>query len=498
MIEEQGFTTRHGPNVAVDAPSFDENRSGAPERPGTPTRVRGARALVRAVGRAPFTRRAWAEVAYCLVGFPLGLAGGVLLAVALALGAGFTVSVVFAVLGALLFITGLQLARALGAVHRRLAALFLVDRTTGPPPLRPEGRLVSRLDARLWDGAGWRAAAYALAKLPVSCLGAYAVLWWLAGLVNLTAPLRWALFGQHPEPGSPEGMPVLTPIFVGGLDADTFAGTFLAVAIGVGTLLAAPWVTRLVTEADRWLIGALLSPGQLADRVRDLEETRALAVDDSVALLRRVERDLHDGAQVRLVAVAMSLDMIRQRLNESEGEGESQKENSGDGRGGDKGGGALDVARLRQLVDVAHHNATEALTELRDLARGIHPPVLDDGLPEALATLTARSSVPVDLVTEIPERPTPAIETIAYFCAAELLANVIKHSGARRAAVTVAQLDGRLLLQVGDDGHGGADAAGGSGLTGLLQRVRTVDGRMDVRSPEGGPTAVTVELPLHA
>lgn len=468
------------------APAVAATTSGTPERTGSPSGTRGARALVRAVGRAPLTRRAWAEAAYCLIGLPLGLVGGVLLAVALALGAGFTVSVVFAVLGGLLFITGLQLARALGGVHRRLAALLLGDRTPEPPPLRPEGRLVSRLDARLWDGTGWRSAAYVLAKLPLSCLGAYAVLWWLTGLVNLTAPLRWAVFGQRPEAGSAEGMPVLTPIPFGGPEADSFAGTFFAVAIGAGTLLCAPWATRLVTEADRWLIGNLLGPVQLADRVRDLEETRALAVDDSVALLRRVERDLHDGAQVRLVAVAMSLDMIRQRLDESESAGDGQ------------GGGPLDIARLRQLVDGAHRNATEALTELRDLARGIHPPVLDDGLPDALATLTAGSSVPVDLVTDIPQRPTPAIETIAYFCAAELLANVIKHSGARRAAVTVAQLDGRLLLQVGDDGHGGAKAGAGSGLTGLMQRVRTVDGRMDVRSPEGGPTAVTVELPLHA
>ncbi|MGW7066275.1 sensor histidine kinase [Streptomyces sp. NPDC054855] len=483
MTETQGRTERDRPTLRPRAGA--STTSGTPERPGTPTGTRGARALVRAVGRAPLTRRAWAEAAYCAIGFPLALAGGVLLAVALALGAGFTVSVLFAVLGALLFITGLRLARALGGAHRRLAALFLGDRTPAPPPLRPQGRLVNRLDARLSDGVGWRSAAYVLAKLPVGCLGAYAVLWWVAGLINLTAPLRWALFGQRPEPGSPEGMPVLTPFLFGGPDADTFGGTFLAVAVGVGILVCAPWVTRLVTEADRWLIGALLGPGQLADRVRDLEETRALAVDDSVALLRRVERDLHDGAQVRLVAVAMSLDMIRQRLAESEG--------NGDGRGG-----PLDVARLRQLVDGAHHNATEALTELRDLARGIHPPVLDDGLPDALATLTARSSIPVELVTEIPERPTPAIETIAYFCAAELLANVIKHSGALKASITVAQLDGRLLLQVGDDGRGGAETGEGSGLAGLLQRVRTVDGRMDVRSPEGGPTAVTVELPLHA
>ncbi|WP_245238511.1 sensor histidine kinase [Streptomyces sp. MZ04] len=445
--------------------------------------ARRARALVRAALRAPFTRRAWTEAAYCLIGFPLGLAGGTVLVVLLALGAGFTVSVVFFVLGALLVIAGLQLARALGQVHRRLAAGLLGEETESPPPLRPEGRFVSRVDARLWDGNGWRAAAYALAKLPVGCLGAYAVLWWVTGLVSLTAPLRWAVFGQRPEPGDPEGMPVLSPIPAGGLHVDTFAGTFFAAAVGAAVLLCAPWVTRLVTETDRWLVRSLLGPGQLAHRVRDLEETRALAVDDSVALLRRVERDLHDGAQVRLVAVAMSLDMVRQRLSAYDGA---------------EGGAPLDVGRMRQLIDGAHQNATDALTELRDLARGIHPPVLDDGLPDALATLTSRSAIPVDLVTEVPERPTPAIETIAYFCAAELLTNVIKHSGAQRAAITVAQSGGRLYLQVSDDGQGGAEIGAGSGLAGLIQRVRTVDGGMEVKSPTGGPTAVTVDLPLHA
>ncbi|MEV5981333.1 ATP-binding protein, partial [Streptomyces sp. NPDC052114] len=152
----------------------------------------------------------------------------------------------------------------------------------------------------------------------------------------------------------------------------------------------------------------------------------------------------------------------------------------------------------RQLVDGAHRNATEALTELRDLARGIHPPALDDGLPDALATLAARSTVPVELSADVPRRPTPAIETIAYFCAAELLTNVIKHSGARRATIDVGQRDGLLTLRVTDDGRGGAAPGGGSGLSGLAQRVRTVDGRIDVHSPEGGPTTVAVELPLHA
>ncbi|GGS07465.1 histidine kinase [Streptomyces aureoverticillatus] len=466
-----------------------------------------ARTRAAALLRAPLTRRAWAEAAYCLAAFPLGLAGGVLLAVLLALGAGLTVSLVGAVIGVLVLVGCVRLARGLGALHRGLAAGLLGERVPGPVPSRPGSGVLGRLDARLRDGAGWRATAYVLVKLPMSALGMYAVLWWLTGLTNVTAPLRWGVFGQDTGSGDVGGMPVLTPIPVGSLEVRTFAGTFAALALGLALLLLAPWATRLVVEADRRLLRALLGPGHLADRVRDLEETRALAVDDSVALLRRVERDLHDGAQVRLVAVAMSLDMIKERLDEADDGSRGGSEHPAGpgpkpGTGPDATSPSLDLARVRQLVDVAHHNATEALTELRDLARGIHPPVLDDGLPDALATLVARSTLPVELATDIPRRPTPAIETIAYFCAAELLTNVIKHSNAERAAITVTEETeggvGVLRLRVTDDGRGGADVGAGSGLIGLTQRVRTVDGRLRVHSPDGGPTEVTVELPLHA
>lgn len=435
---------------------------------------------LRAVLRAPFSTRAWAETVYCLIGFPLALVGFVLVVVLLALGTGLTASLVGAVLGLLLVVAVLGLARALAAMHRGLARGLLGEGVRTPTPQAPTGGAFTRLDARLRDAVGWRSVAYVLAKLPVAAFGLYAVGWWLTGLLNLSAPLRWAAFHQRPEAGE-AGMPTITPIPVGG-DAPhstSFAGTFAAAAIGAATLLAAPWFTRGVVTVDRWLVRALLGPGAMAERVRNLEETRALAVDDSAALLRRLERDLHDGAQVRLVALAMSLDMARERL-------------------GSEGEPVADPARVRQLVESAHRNATEALSELRDLARGIHPPALDDGLPDALATLAARSTVPVELVVEVPERPTPAIETIAYFCAAELLTNVIKHSGARRAALRVTQQDGVLRLCVGDDGRGGAEVGTGSGLTGLTQRVRTVDGTLDITSPAGGPTAVTVSLPLHA
>jgi signal transduction histidine kinase len=469
--------------------------------------------------RAPFTVRAWAEAAYCLAGFPLAVAGFLLVVVLLAVGAALTVSLLGAVLGLLLVVTALLAARAAAAAHRWLAAGLLGERVAAPPRARPDGRLFARLDGRLRDAAGWRAVAYVLTKLPVGAFGMYALTCWLTGLVDLTAPLRATVLHQGPVSGG-AGMPTVTPVPYGGgaPHATGLAGTFLTAAIGAGTLLMAPWCTRGVVAADRWLMRALLGPGELAERVRSLEETRALAVDDSAALLRRVERDLHDGAQVRLVALAMALDMVREKLGTGggndggDGGGRDGGGSGGGGDGGGSGGGGdgvggvpvADAARVRQLVDLAHRNATEALAELRDLARGIHPPALDDGLPDALATLAARSTVPVALSVDVPERPTPAIETIAYFCAAELLTNVIKHSGARRAALTatVAATAGRrggvLRLRVTDDGRGGAAPGAGSGLAGLAQRVRTVDGTLHVTSPPGGPTAVTVELPLHA
>ncbi|WP_030935606.1 sensor histidine kinase [Streptomyces sp. NRRL S-646] len=434
----------------------------------------------RAVLRAPFTARAWAEVAYCLAGFPVAVVGFVLVLVLLAVGAGLTVSLVGAVLGLLLVVVSTGLARTFATLHRGLAAQLLGERVPPPSQLRPVGKAFARLDARLRDAAGWRSVVYVLVKLPVAVVQLYAVSWWLTGLLNLSAPLRWAALGQRPHPGG-EGMPTITPVPAGGgaPHSTTFAGTFVAAAIGAVTLLTAPWVTRAIVAVDRWLVRALLGPGELAQRVRNLEETRAFAVDDSAALLRRLERDLHDGAQVRLVALAMSLDMAKEGL-------------------GAEGEPVADPARLRRLIETAHTNATEALSELRDLARGIHPPVLDDGLPDALATLAARSTVAVELAVDVPERPTPAIETIAYFCAAELLTNVIKHSGARRAVLRVTHEEGLLRLCVTDDGSGGAAPGAGSGLTGLLQRVRTVDGTLHVSSPEGGPTSVTVALPMHA
>ena len=266
------------------------------------------------------------------------------------------------------------------------------------------------------------------------------------------------------------------------MHASDWASSLLVATFGAFLLLGAPWLTRGVVALDRWLIRSLLGPGTLTQRVRDLEQARARVVDDSVALLRQVERDLHDGAQVRLAAMAMNLGMAKEKL------------------GAD--GQPPDVDRVRELVDAAHLGAKEALVELRELVRGIHPPVLEVGLGEALATLAAGSAIPVQITADLPARPTPAIETIAYFCAAELLANATKHSAANKVDVRVGIADSEhdrvLRLQVCDDGLGGADAAQGSGLAGLERRVGTVDGRLVVDSPPGGPTRISVELPMKA
>ena len=227
---------------------------------------------------------------------------------------------------------------------------------------------------------------------------------------------------------------------------------------------------RLEAERD-----AQARIAQAAERARELQERRARAVDESAARLRRIERDLHDGAQVRLTALAMALGEIKENLEL-----------------------AADNDRALALIGTAHQNAKETLVELRDLARGIHPAVLDRGLGPALAALAGNSAIPVRLTAAITERPSPAIEAIAYFCAAELLANVTKHSGASRATISVREQGPGLLMSVADDGTGGARLVPGGGLAGLLERVQTVDGRLDVDSPPGDPTIVTIVLPRHA
>ena len=475
-----------------------------------------AGSLLRRILRAPFTRRAWTELAYSIVSFPL------------AVGA-FAFTVVTIVAAPLWAASGPGI-RKLGAASRFLARTLLGENVPPPPPRRSyplvrvrttdaarltalakaEGALVrpsevsdswmrivglpaSRIaelaaeerlvihalrPERTWtwirdavrDRPAWRARGYFGMKLQLSAADlVVAVGLRLAGLFYLTYAFWW----EFAKAGS--WLP-------GGGHIATLAGSFLLLPLGAVLLLASPWLTHALTEVDRALIRGLLGPSPhdstaLAERVRDLEKTRAHAVDDSAARLRSIERDLHDGAQAQLVALAMKLGLAREKLGHAT---------------------PADLTRITQLVEDAHRSAVEAITELRTLARGIHPSALDNGLADALATLAARSAVPVELVTDIPERPSAAIETIAYFSAAELLANVAKHSDARHATLDAVHVPGLLRIRVTDDGHGGAAPVPDGGLRGLAERVRTVDGRIDIDSPPGGPTVVTVELPAHA
>src|SRR6266540_1900484 len=439
------------------------------------------------VMREPFSRRARREFLFCLIEGPLALSliavpfglvgataqlapGSEVVAQRWALGVLLAESLVLVMLAP-------RVARILADIHRGLAAVLLGERVALPPAQHHGHGLLGWLRAGLRDGPGWRAAGYLVAKLPVAVLELYAAFFFaIAGLIDLTYPFWFRSFRNHPPSVHLSPAAALTPFGV--FHVSTFAGTFVVFAGGVAMVLAAPWVATGATSVDRWLMRSLLGPGRLAQRVADLEQTRALAVEDSAALLRRLERDLHDGAQIRLAALAMNLGMAREKLGD--------------------GGAPLDVAAVRELVDAAHQGAKDALIELRNLARGIHPPVLDNGLADALATLAAGSAIPVRLTADIPVRPSPAIETIAYFCAAELLANAAKHSYANTVTLEVTQHDGVLRLCVADDGVGGADPSQGSGLPGLAGRVRSVDGRLDIASPPGGPTRITVELPLQA
>ena len=245
---------------------------------------------------------------------------------------------------------------------------------------------------------------------------------------------------------------------------------------GLVFFVAAALNGSLAYLVPRWNL--LRDAPKNVERVRELQRSRALVVDDAAARLRRIEQDLHDGAQAQMVAVVMKLGLARDHLSTPAARLEG-----------------ADLHRALELVDAAHRGAMEAINELRDLARGIHPPALDEGLDAALAGLAARSELPVDLVVELPERPSPAIETIAYFCAAELITNAAKHSGAQNAKLEALHHPGLVTITVSDDGTGGARLESGGGLAGLAERVETVDGSLRIESPAGGPTVVTVELP---
>ena len=430
------------------------------------------RETARTVVRTPFTRRTWQELSFLAVGS--ALAGAGLAFFVLAMAAGLALVVTF--LGLAVIGLSLRGARGIGTMQRRLGRALLDERIEDPGPFAARPGFLGWIQSALRDRTAWRSAAYLALKVPLAFVGVFtAFSVWFDAVTCLVTPWEGSasanVFGL-PRVFFPRSL--LAPV-VGGL------GRVAILIGGVILFFAAPWLTRVMVNVDRLLMRALLGPDAVSVRMRSLEHARAQTVDASAATLRRIERDLHDGTQAQLVTLAMRLGMVKEKLADPDN---------------------LDLDQVSELVNDAHRGAKEAIVELRDLARGIHPPALDVGLEGALSTLAARSTVPTDLSVGLGDRPTAAIESIAYFCVAELLANVAQHARASRASILCTQHGGWLRLVVRDDGIGGAQlsdlGSSSSGLSGLRDRVHAVDGRIEIVSPVQGPTVVTVDLPLHA
>ncbi|MEV7089871.1 sensor domain-containing protein [Streptomyces sp. NPDC093085] len=389
--------------------------------------------------RLAYDRHTWKEIAHLLGNLPMTIFGFVYTAFMILTGVGLSVTVI----GLPWLVTGLAGARGIGRLERARARRLLGVRIDEPSPLygslgrrafqeRQERRrsqggrggagsegYFGRVLTGLRDPVAWRTVLYSFLRLP-----------WGALTFGITLV----------------GCVVLWPVL--------------------------PYLARGMANADRAMVRSLLAPSdELERRIAELESDRGVVVDTAAADLRRIERDLHDGAQARLVALAMGLGLAKEKLLE-------------------------DPEAAAAMVDEAHGEVKLALQELRDLARGIHPAVLTDrGLDAALSSVASRCTVPVTVTVELGERPAEAIEGITYFTVSELLQNVSKHSGARSAAVDVWRTEDRLLLQVTDDGRGGARLDGGTGMAGLAERLGAVDGLFVLDSPVGGPTVVTAELP---
>ena len=407
--------------------------------------------------------RTWLAMTQHLSGLFIGFVA--IFIVSFGLGFGFG-GLFFALAGLPLLGLTVWLAHWFARVERARFALFTGARIRAWPAPGSHGRAGFRSGIiprwRTWsEGATWAELGYALLRLPVSAVAAtLSIMTWAVGIILLLLPA----YG----PAMPSGGPIVGAVVVHG-PHDLAA----SVLLGLLLLLVAPQLTRGLAVADGALARRLLGPRRdLAARVIELETSRERVVDAAEAERRRMERDLHDGAQQRLVALAMELGRAQAKF-------------------------ADDLDGARELVDQAHAQAKEALIELRNLVRGVHPPVLTDrGLDAALSGLAALCPIPVDVHVDVPVRPRSAVEAVAYFMVAEALTNVAKHSRASHAKVVVEGhgYPGTLTVMISDDGIGGADVHS-PGLSGLADRVSGVDGRLSVESPSGGPTIIAAELP---
>ncbi|WP_433268376.1 sensor histidine kinase [Actinosynnema sp. CS-041913] len=408
--------------------------------------------LVRGAGtRLRTAALAFARVPLCVLGLPL---------IPLQL---YAYPLVLVTIGvpALLLVTAL--ARRYLAVHRWWAGRVLGE-AIAPPYRMPANRgPMTRVRTIATDPATWRDLAFLPLNAFVGVLcGVLPLALWLGGAFGFVTPLLWMLGADEVD--------------YNGIGIDTPGNFVIAPVLGLIYLLLAWWATPRIVRVHALFVRWLLAPSAraaLTDRVRELADSRADTVDAQAAELRRIERDLHDGAQARLVALGMSLGMAEELL-------------------------ARDPNAARDLLAEARQSSSQALAELRDLVRGIHPPVLADrGLDGALRALALAHPLPVEIDLVLAGRPEAPVESAAYFAVAETLTNVAKHSGATSAWVRVRHEDGRLGLMIGDNGRGGAEATEGGGLRGIERRLAAFDGTLGIASPLGGPTIVTMELPCE-
>jgi signal transduction histidine kinase len=444
--------SRAGPDLSAPA--------AVPPGPGGDRREPGAkRSVVYDVLTAPVSPRTWEAQIHLLYDLLVGGAIFLFLVIAASLLAAVACTIVL--LPVVVWLTMIAM-RPIGMMERARYRATLGVRIPDPYPAF-SGTLWDRVLQRLLSGAAWRELGYGIVAFPMALIGFFATIsLWSLSLGLATLPFYIS--------GLPDGIARL-----GSVDIHPGPGLALATAAGILGLFVSPWAARGWVALDVSMASSLLGRGvtaELEERVDVLETSRSWALEVAEAERRRIERDLHDGAQQRLVALAMELGMAREKLDS-------------------------DPERARELMDKAHEDAKAAIVELRDLARGIHPPDLGgSGLPGAIPVLAGRSPVPVEVDVSVPERPAASIEGIAYFIVSECLANVAKHARATRAGVRVVQQGRWLVIEVGDDGAGGAQiGGGGSGLRGLSERVASIDGRFTVSSPEGGPTIIRAELP---
>jgi signal transduction histidine kinase len=361
-------------------------------------------------------------------------------------------------LGLALFAGTVWAVRQLTGLQRR--------RVRVPVPYRPlPTGLPARLRTVLGDPATWRDLAWLACQFLAGLASVVlAVILWLGALQCVTAPALHTLL-----PASASFDPLVIE-----LTGRSRVWSWVLVPIGAAVAVVAYRVPPLLVRGQARLAAALLGPtanAVLYDRVDRLTLARAATADASAAELRRIERDLHDGAQARLVAVAMSLGVAEDVIDDN-------------------------PAGAKVLLAEARAGAGAALTELRDLVRGVHPPVLADrGLAAAVEALVLDTAFPADLDLRLERRLAAPVEAAAYFSVAEALTNAVRHSGASRVRVTIVDAGTALRLTVHDDGHGGADAARGTGLLGIRRRLSAFDGDLRIDSPPGGPTVLEMELP---